>query len=68
MNIGQASAVNTLLDFFLQRPTRHTDEGMAPPDEQDARDAAIQLADASHQKLMAGITADDVRRRWGSDD
>jgi hypothetical protein len=55
LNITEATAVNRLADWLLYR-NRGSEE--------QARDALALLADKAYKPLMAGVTGDQVRRRW----
>jgi hypothetical protein len=61
MTIGEANNLNTLLRYLLDLvdPAHISD---TPQD--DARAAAVELADRAYKALYAGITGDDVLRRW----
>lgn len=62
MNTAEATAVNTLLDWLLERP-----DGAAPTSDQGA-DAAEYLAKRAHATLGAGITPDVIGSLWTWDD
>jgi hypothetical protein len=60
VNVTEANAVNTVLDFICDVLP---DANHLFPDVGDGlRDACVVLADAANRKLMAGWTGDDVRK------
>ena len=58
LTIGEASAYNLLLDYFLG-----SQSGL-PVYSEDAKNAAVLLADHAHKSLSAGWTGDQVTERW----
>ncbi len=63
LTVGEANAVNTLLEFFLLPPDEHP-PGYEAPNSDQARAAAALLADHANQKLMTGLNRDRVLARW----
>jgi hypothetical protein len=61
MTIGQASAVNTLIQFICQQPGP---AGTVPTADQ-ALQAANTLAQGAYRKLQAGYTGNgDIEKVW----
>ncbi len=60
MSIGEANAVNVLLDYLLgcRRPNG------CEVQEHEARAAAMTLADKANRSLMAGLDGAAVNRMW----
>jgi hypothetical protein len=58
--VADATAVNLLLAFVLDRKP----DGHDRPTTDQARDAAVHLADAAAKRLMAGLGGEDVRQTW----
>lgn len=61
MTITQASAVNTLLDWVLDRKRPYAD---GPVTASEALAAATALADGANKTLSAGLRGKDVERLW----
>lgn len=58
LNVGEASAVNTLLRHLLGAIKRGTSK---PPSRKEAIEALGLLADGAHRKLGAGFSGDSAR-------
>lgn len=70
MNISEANDVNTLLRW-LTGDLPHVDESNLLDDadlvlqqDDDARKAAMRLADRAYKALHAGLTGDRVQEAW----
>jgi hypothetical protein len=59
MNVSESNDLNTLLSWLFgdKGPLREVTED-------DAKAAAARLADRAYQALYAGLSADDVTKRW----
>lgn len=68
MNITESSDINTVL-AWLTRTAPECPEGMDEDDwllaqDDDAKRAAVALADRAHRALHAGMRGADVERLW----
>lgn len=63
LTVGEANAVNTLLEFFLSPPDEQP-PGYEVPSSDQARAAAALLADSANRRLMTGVSRDKVLARW----
>lgn len=61
-SVTEASAVNSVLDYFLHREP----DGRRPVGEREALDAAKLLAKHANKRLMAGIREVDVVTDWAT--
>jgi len=61
MTVTEATALNQLLDWLFK--TTKDLRGRAITDN-EAKEAAKVLAASSYKKIMAGISPEDVEKRW----
>lgn len=60
MNVGEATAVNTVLRYLLDLPQPMG----SVPAAADVRSAAIRLAERANKTLAAGLGSEDVAQAW----
>jgi hypothetical protein len=59
MVIGESTQFNVLVNWVLG-----LDSPMGPVTEEQAKEAAMWLADRAHKPVGAGLTSERVEKRW----